>query len=224
MLAESSKYGEVIIRRVYGDWTSRNLASWKAVLQEHALTPTQQFANVAGKNATDSAMIIDAMDILHGSRVGGFCLVSSDSDYTRLATRIREAGLFVMGIGETKTPTAFRQACHVFVSTDNLRLARTPEVGRPKVGKPVVEEARRVPEDAVTLLQQAFENVVRDDGSAHPGEMGEALRRLDPAFDSRTYGFSKLVDLIQALPQVFEVVRRQELGPGAVYVRRKRSS
>ena len=224
MLAESSKYGEVIIRRVYGDWTSRNLASWKAVLQEHALTPTQQFANVAGKNATDSAMIIDAMDILHGSRVGGFCLVSSDSDYTRLATRIREAGLFVMGIGETKTPTAFRQACHVFVSTDNLRLARTPEVGRPKVGKPVVEEARRVPEDAVTLLQQAFENVVRDDGSAHPGEMGEALRRLDPAFDSRTYGFSKLVDLIQALPKVFEVVRRQELGPGAVYVRRKRSS
>jgi len=224
MLAEASKYGEVIIRRVYGDWTSRNLASWKTTLQEHALTPTQQFANVAGKNATDSAMIIDAMDILHGELVGGFCLVSSDSDYTRLATRIREAGLFVMGIGEPKTPGAFRQACHVFVSTDNLKLARKAEPGRTRARRSVSEEARRVPEDAVKLLEQAFENVVKDDGYGHVGEMGEGLRRLNPAFDSRTYGFSKLVDLIQALPKQFEVVRRKELGPGAVYVRRKRST
>src|SRR3989454_9039610 len=121
MLAEASKYGSVLVRRVYGDWTSPQMNRWKRVLQEHGLVPVQQFANVSGKNATDSAMIIDAMDILHSKLVKGFCLVSSDSDYTRLATRIREAGLFVMGIGEPKTPQAFRQACHVFVSTENLR-------------------------------------------------------------------------------------------------------
>ncbi|EQD67977.1 protein containing DUF88, partial [mine drainage metagenome] len=120
MLEEASKYGTLIIRRVYGDWTSPSLQSWRAVLQEHALDPEQQFSNVAGKNATDSALIIDAMDILHRGVVRGFCIVSSDSDYTRLAKRIREEGFFVMGIGRAATPAAFRNACHVFVSAENL--------------------------------------------------------------------------------------------------------
>ncbi|HEX9430561.1 MAG TPA: NYN domain-containing protein, partial [Candidatus Bathyarchaeia archaeon] len=110
MLAEASKYGSVVIRRVYGDWTSTQMSAWKQTLQNFALVPEQQFANISGKNATDSAMIIDAMDILHGGVVKGFCIVSSDSDFTRLATRIREDGLFVMGIGESKTPEAFRRA------------------------------------------------------------------------------------------------------------------
>src|SRR2546422_3195827 len=154
MLAEASKYGSVLIRRVYGDWTSPQMTRWKRVLQDHALVPVQQFANVSGKNATDSAIIIDAMDILHGKLVKGFCLVSSDSDYTRLATRIREAGLFVMGIGESKTPQAFRNACHVFVSTDNLRQVA--------VAKPSLEPSSR--EAARGILLGAFAKVGEEHG------------------------------------------------------------
>lgn len=219
MLDEASKYGALIIRKVYGDWTSGRMKSWKEVLQEHALTPMQQFANVKGKNATDSAMIIDAMDILHSKLIDGFCIVSSDSDYTRLATRIREAGLFVVGIGEPKTPASFRRACHVFVSTENLRLAQV----RPVEHERPTKESEQSANEAMKILERAFDNVVRDDGLAVMAELGEALRRLDSAFDSRTYGYAKLLDLIQAVPDVFVVERRKELGPGAVYVRKKQS-
>ena len=121
MLAETSKYGNVIIRRIYGDWTTANMNGWKEMLQTHAIQPIQQFRYTIGKNATDSAMIIDAMDILYEDRVEGFCLVSSDSDYTRLATRIREKGIFVMGVGKKMTPRAFVNACDVFVFTENLQ-------------------------------------------------------------------------------------------------------
>jgi len=211
MLAEASKYGSVLIRRVYGDWTSPQMTRWKRVLQDHALVPVQQFANVSGKNATDSAMIIDAMDILHSKLVKGFCLVSSDSDYTRLATRIREAGLFVMGIGESKTPAAFRNACHVFVSTDNLRHVA--------VAKPSLEPSSR--EAAREILLRAYDKIEKDDGLARLDELGQVLRRLDPSFDPRTYGEPRLVDLIRALPDTFAIERPKDAGPGELYVRRK---
>jgi hypothetical protein len=217
MLAEASKYGALIIRRIYGDWTSSHMKSWKEVLQEHALTPIQQFPNVKGKNATDSTMIIDTMDILYDKRIDGVCLVSSDSDYTRLATRIREAGLFVLGIGKSETPVSFRRACHIFVSTENLRQPKA----QPKKKDRSVNAASKPERNVKIILEQAFNNVVRDDGLAAMAELGEALRRLDPAFDSRTYGYPKLVDLIQALPKVFVVERKKEYGPGAVYVKKK---
>lgn len=221
MLAEASKYGSVVIRRVYGDWSSTHMSGWKKIHQEHALIPIQQFPNVSGKNATDSAMIIDAMDILHSDVVRGFCIVSSDSDYTRLATRLREAGLFVMGVGEAKTPDAFRRACHIFVLIENLKSEGgfSTATGPGKKGSAL--KGRQSVTDALDILDSAFENVVRDDGLAHMAELGEALRRLDPAFDTRTYGKFKLVDLINALPEVFVVERKEEFGPGAVYVRRK---
>src|SRR2546425_8897625 len=211
MLAEASKYGSVLVRRVYGDWTSPQMNRWKRVLQEHGLVPVQQFANVSGKNATDSAMIIDAMDILHSKLVKGFCLVSSDSDYTRLATRIREAGLFVMGIGEPKTPAAFRNACHVFVSTDNLRQVA--------VAKPSLEPSSR--EAAREILLRAFDKIEKDDGLARLDDLGQVLRRLDPSFDPRTHGEPRLVDLIRALPDTFSIERPKDAGPGELYVRRK---
>lgn len=217
MLAEVSKYGELTIRKVYGDWTSSQMKSWKKVLQEHALNPMQQFPNTVGKNATDSAMIIDAMDILHSDLVGGFCIVSSDSDYTRLATRIREAGLLVVGIGRSKTPSSFRQACHVFVATENLGVAKDQKTKSGRIKKQIGQSL----DEAMEILEQAWELVVQDDGLTNMAELGIALRRLNSAFDPRTYGYSKLVDLIQAIPDVFVVERRKELGTGAVYVRKK---
>src|SRR5208282_303462 len=144
MLAEAAKYGSVEIRRVYGDWASGKLSSWRPTVQEHALVPIQQFTAVSGKNATDSALIIDAMDILHSGRVRGFCIVSSDSDFTRLATRLRESGMFVVGIGRAQTPAAFRNACNVFVATENLLsgpgIADRPTAG---VSKDQVPKARQ---------------------------------------------------------------------------------
>ncbi len=232
MLSEVSKFGTPIIRKVYGDWTSTQLAPWKQVLQEHSLHPEQQFANVSGKNATDSAMIIDAMDMLHQGIVKGFVLVSSDSDYTALARRIREAGLLVIGIGKAATPEAFRRACHVFISTENLAPVATAlpppterliETGRPAPPTPPAPTPRAPLSDAVGILNRAFDNVDQGDGVVHLAELGKALYLLDPAFDPRTYGRAKLVDLIQSFPDLFEVERRTELGPGAVYVRRRKS-
>ncbi len=228
MLAEVSKFGTPIIRRVYGDWTSTQLGSWKRVLQEHSLHPVQQFANVSGKNATDSAMIIDAMDILHQGIVKGFVLVSSDSDYTALACRIREEGLHVIGIGKAETPESFRRACHIFISIENLvPLIPAPEAvtGRETPTPPQVPipspPARSPPSEALGILNRAFDNVDQGDGVVHLAGLGQALYQLDPAFDPRTYGKPKLVDLIESFPDAFAVERRTERGPGAVYVRRK---
>ncbi|OGS48016.1 MAG: hypothetical protein A3K68_00810 [Euryarchaeota archaeon RBG_16_68_13] len=215
MLAEASKYGAVVIRRVYGDWSSTRMTGWRKGLAEHALVPIQQFPNISRKNATDSAMIIDAMDILHSEVVKGFCIVSSDSDYTRLATRVREAGLLVMGIGEAKTPEAFRRSCHVFVLTENLEPPETPASPATHRQQP------RNPRDALQILRRAFDNVAGDEDRVHLGALADALRKLDSAFDPRTYGKSKLVDLMLALPDTFAVERPHKPGIGAVYVRRK---
>jgi NYN domain/OST-HTH/LOTUS domain len=229
MLAETGKYGLVTIRRIYGDWTSQNMKGWKDALQVHAIQPFQQFRYTIGKNATDSAMIIDAMDILYSGVVSGFCLVSSDSDYTRLATRIREKGLFVMGIGKRMTPRAFINACEIFVYTENL--VGEPEQSRPEPSPKrravrVPRRAQQAPEPTVPsspsqLLKRAFEMAVQEDGWAFLGTMGSRLRQLDPSFDPRTYGSRQLSTLIRTYPNIFEVkeVKTEEEGPAHVYVR-----
>lgn len=229
MLAETTKYGNVVIRRIYGDWTTANMNGWKDTLQTHAIQPIQQFRYTVGKNATDSAMIIDAMDTLYEDRVDGFCLVSSDSDYTRLATRIREKGVFVMGIGKKMTPRAFVNACDVFVFTENLQKENQPqppkkpkEQARKSEKAEKVEEVEQPPSEALSLLKQAFDLAVQDDGWAFLGMMGTHLRQLDPSFDPRTYGYKQLSQLIRAYTNVFEQKMGQK-GDGTfnVYVRLK---
>lgn len=217
MLAEASKYGSVKVRRVYGDWTSKQMESWRRELQEHAIIPIQQFPNVSGKNATDSALIIEAMDLLHSGTVEGFCIVSSDSDYSRLAMRIREEGLFIMAIGEKKTHDSLRKACDVFVLTDNLKFRDdVKSKGRPKQAGMSPKKAM----DARKILIGAFDDVVGEDGYALMASLGAQLRKLDPGFDPRSYGASKLVNLIENLPKDFKIERRGDGGSGVVLVRR----
>lgn len=222
MLVEAGKYGMVTVRRIYGDWTTSSMNSWKDVLNYHAIQPVQQFRYTIGKNATDSAMIIDAMDLLHSGVVEGFVLVSSDSDYTRLATRIRESGVFVMGIGKKSTPKPFVNACDVFVYTENIvpeaRPARSS--GTRRGGKKKGKAAETDP-DPVPILRQAFEMAVQQDGWARLDHMGNALYQLDPAFDPRTYGHRQLSRLIGSFKNLFET-RTQEIdGSVLIYVKLK---
>ena len=233
MLVEAARYGQVTVRRIYGDWTMSNMNSWKDTLNFHAFQPIQQFRYTVGKNATYSAMIIDAMDIMHSGVVEGFCLVSSDSDYTRLATRIRETGIFVMGIGEKKTPKPFVNACDLFVYTENLvtteKKAPRPaakkkvEDKRAKPSKAEVEKAEveKAEADPMPILEQAFEMAVREDGWARLDVMGTNLYQLDPSFDPRTYGQKQLSRLVRSLKDAFEM-RSQEIdGSMLIYVKMK---
>jgi len=228
MLAEAGKYGQVTVRRIYGDWTTSNMNSWKDVLNFHAVQPVQQFRYTIGKNATDSAMIIDAMDLLHTGVVDGFCLASSDSDYTRLATRIRESGVFVMGMGAKKTPKPFVNACDVFVYTENLvseqkalhaRSQRKP-VKKPKDvsrNQPVEAEPEQEQEpEAMTLIRQAYEMSVQEDGWSRLDHLGNALYQLDPAFDPRTYGHGQLSRLIASYKDYFQM-RTQEIDGSTLF-------
>ena len=228
MLAESSRYGTLTIRRIYGDWTTANMGGWKDNLQSYAIQPIQQFRYTIGKNATDSAMIIDAMDLLFSGVVDGFCLVSSDSDYTRLATRIREKGFFVMGIGQKKTPRAFVSACDVFVYTENLMPRAKPAPRRLKLKQEPMKEKEHEPStpdptpDPSPLLKQAFEIAVQEDGWAFLGTLGHHLRQLDPGFDARTYGHSQLSALVKANTSLFEIrEEKAEEGNSVIYVRLK---
>lgn len=220
MLAEVSKYGRTTLRRIYGDWTTPNMNGWKETLQENAIQPVQQFRYTVGKNATDSAMIIDAMDILHSGVAGGFCLVSSDSDYTRLATRIREKGVFVMGIGQQKTPKAFTNACDLFVFAENL--VSQVEKGGAKSKSPSLPAVTEPVAKALPLLKKAFKLCVQDDGWAHLGPVGNALRDLDPSFDHRTYGCTSLTALIAKFPESIETrEEKKENGSAVVLVKFK---
>jgi uncharacterized LabA/DUF88 family protein len=229
MLAEAGKYGLVTVRRIYGDWTTANMGGWKETLHTYAIQPIQQFRYSVGKNATDSAMIIDAMDILYTQRVDGFCLVSSDSDYTRLATRIRENRVFVIGIGKKLTPRAFVNACDVFVYAENL-LKPPPvsvEKSAPK-NEPTTDAAaskqKSRPElapEVLPLFKRAFDLAVQDDGWAHLGMLGQHLRQLDPSFDPRTYGFKQLSLLVKGHPEIFEVKGVGEQGASHIYMRLK---
>ncbi len=203
ILSETGKYGAISIRRIYGDWTTANMGGWKESLNNHAIQPIQQFRYTVGKNATDSALIIDAMDILHSKLADGFCLVSSDSDYTRLATRIRETGFFVMGIGQLKTPKPFVNACNLFIYTENLM---PPEAARRTAGgRRGKKEEAPVRADPLPLLRKAFDMAVEENGWAKMGSIGMALRQLDPGFDPRTYGCRQLSQLFKPLDKYFEL-------------------
>jgi uncharacterized LabA/DUF88 family protein len=236
MLAETGKYGLVTIRRIYGDWTTPNMGGWKDTLNNHAFQPIQQFRYSVGKNATDSAMIIDAMDILYMARIDGFCLVSSDADYTRLATRIRENRLFVMGIGKKLTPLAFRNACDIFVFAENLAKPPPPaprerskpeptstsDTAAPKE-EPKEESKSELPAEVQTLFKKAFDLAGQDEW-AFLGSLGHHLRQLDPSFDSRTYGYRQLSLLVKGHPEFFEVKPTNEQGSGHLNVRLKKAA
>ena len=234
MLVEAGRHGQVTVRRIYGDWTTSNMNSWKETLNYHAFQPIQQFRYTVGKNVTDSAMIIDAMDILHLGVVDGFCLVSSDSDYTRLATRIREAGVFVMGIGEKKTPKAFVNACDLFVYTENLvaekkatQQRRTQSTRTKKTtaatdtSADATTEAEKEESDPMPVLSQAFEMAVGQDGWARLDVMGNAIYQVDPGFDPRTYGHKQLSRMLNKLKDKFEMRTKDLEGQLIFYVRMK---
>ena len=233
VMAEVAVYGTPTIKRIYGDWTTPNLASWKPLLLENAITPVQQYGYTTGKNSTDSAMIIDAMDILYTGQVDGFVLVSSDSDFTRLAIRLREAGKKVYGMGEKKAPNPFIVACDKFVYIEVIRSAaqqeRAEEAAReepkepPKPARraarkkgaeaapppaPEAEPPSRVPKEIITLLADSVEMLADEDGYAPLGEVANLLVRKKRDFDPRNFGFSKLSKLVKALPR-FEVDVRQ---------------
>lgn len=212
MLTETVKYGTVTVRRIYGDWTSPQMSTWKNALQSHAIQPVQQFRYTVGKNATDSALIIDAMDLLHGGNLSGFCIVSSDSDYTRLATRIREAGLFVMGIGERKTPEALVKACEVFVYLENLP---SPTPQKEEIQKKSSPDWIKKVNDAVEMSEQ-------EDGWTFLGQVGSNLRKLDPAFDPRSYGHNQLSSLVRTRPDLLETrSSNSKGGTSLIYVKMK---
>jgi uncharacterized LabA/DUF88 family protein len=227
LLAEVAKYGTAHVKRAYGDWTGTTLKGWKDQLLAQSIQPIQQFAYTSGKNATDSAMVIDAMDLLYSGRFDGFCLVSSDSDFTRLAARLRESGLTVYGFGERKTPKPFVAACDKFIYIENLR----------RDGETAAEAAGQVPAAArrasaaqlkrnatlVNQLRYAVEAASDDDGWAQLGQVGMLITKQQPDFDSRSYGYAKLSDLMAATT-LFELERRS-LGDGrqgAIYIRDKR--
>ena len=231
IIEEVSKYGKATIRRIYGDWTNNQMNSWKEIINQYSINPIQKFAYTTGKNSTDSSLIIDAMDILHGQNVDGFCIVSSDSDYTGLAKRIREEGLFVMGIGRRKTPIAFVNSCEIFTFAENLlpeiELAEeTVEVKveektekkirkkkfetsdvKPKKSSPAVIEKPEVkhevrvviPKLNISIIDKAFEISTNEEDEANIAKVGSSLRKIDPSFDSRTYGFKTLTQLIKSI-------------------------
>lgn len=212
ILEEVSKQGTITIRRIYGDWTTTGMSGWKDLLNANAIQPVQQFAYTKGKNSTDSALIIDAMDILHGELVDAFCIVSSDSDYTRLATRLRESGLFVMGVGEQKTPDAFVKACERFIYVENLDVHEEPK--SPQKRNNGTKKAASAPLSANTGLmrkvRKAFNIAKGEEESASLSKIGQALRRLDPGFDPRSFGHASLSSLINALKDQLEITREEK--------------
>ena len=201
MMEEIAKYGNPTVKRIYGDWTKPNLSKWKNLLLQNAITPIQQYGYTTGKNATDYAMIIDAMDLLYSEKVNGFCLVSSDSDFTRLATRLREAGMNVIGIGEKKTPEPFIVACDRFIYIEILKKEveneNTPN--QSKGSKQVKNQVDKVTPKVVKLIASTISDLADDDGWAFLGDVGSLLMKKQPNFDSRNYGFEKLTPLINSI-------------------------
>jgi uncharacterized LabA/DUF88 family protein len=226
LLAEVAKYGTAHVKRAYGDWTGTSLKGWKDQLLAQSIQPIQQFAYTRGKNATDAAMVIDAMDLLYSGRFDGFCIVSSDSDFTRLAARIRESGLTVYGFGERKTPKPFVAACDKFIYIENLTYPESLATHAGEVAKPAPRAtAAQLKGDSalVSLLRNAVEAASDDDGWAALASIGNIITNQRPDFDSRTYGYAKLSDLIVATT-LFETERRSagDGKPGIIYAREKR--
>jgi len=207
MMEEIAKYGNPTIKRIYGDWTKPNLSKWKTLLLENAITPIQQYGYTTGKNATDSAMIIDAMDILYSEKVNGFCLVSSDSDFTRLATRLREAGMQVIGIGEKKTPNPFIVACDKFIYIEVLRNL-VDKKGGLNARKTKKESVDKITQKDVKLISTTISDLSDEDGWAFLGDVGGLLQKKRPNFDSRNYGYEKLTPLIKSIGE-FELEQRE---------------
>ncbi|MDO6739192.1 NYN domain-containing protein [Wenyingzhuangia sp. 2_MG-2023] len=205
MMEEIAKYGNPTIKRIYGDWTKPHLGKWKDILLENAITPIQQYAYTTGKNATDSAMIIDAMDILYSEKVQGFCLVSSDSDFTKLATRLREAGMQVIGIGEKKTPTPFIVACDKFIYIEVLRKIQDKKENTKTSEK---DNFDNISPKIIKMIKATISDVSDDDGWAFLGDVGSLLQKKRPSFDSRNYGFEKLTPMMNAIDE-FEIEQRE---------------
>lgn len=209
MLEEIAKYGTPTFKRIYADWTKPTVSGWKNVLLEHSITPIHQYSYTSGKNATDSSMIIDAMDILYTGRVDGFCIVSSDSDFTRLATRLREAGMKVFGMGEKKTPNAFISACDKFIYIEILRNHDEDDKATNKVikNKPGLhqksvsekETVRTVNKQLIKLIADSINDIADEDGWAFLGEVGNLVLKKQPDFDPRNYGFKKLAPFIKSI-------------------------
>ncbi|NIJ52826.1 NYN domain-containing protein [Dyadobacter arcticus] len=224
MLEEVSKYGKATVRRIYGDWTSSHMNSWKETVNNHSISPIQKFSYTTGKNSTDSSLIIDAMDILHSKSVDGFCIVSSDSDYTGLAKRIREEGLFVMGIGRKTTPLAFVNSCEIFTFSENLIAELDVVVEEPEIKKVDVTPQEKIqkevkkpdiktkfPKIDITVIDKAFEISTNEEEEALISKVGSSLRKIDPSFDSRTYGFKTLTQLLKSLSK-YKIVNNEVNG------------
>ena len=218
MLEEIAKYGNPSIKRIYGDWTKPSLAKWKDVLLKNAITPIQQYGYTTGKNATDSAMIIDAMDILYSGKVNGFSLVSSDSDFTRLAIRLREAGMTVFGIGERKTPDPFIVSCDKFIYLEILERTGIGESTAPS--KNAKNSVDRITPKVVNLILSTIADVEDEEGWAFLGEVGTLLQKKQPNFDARNYGFKKLTPLVKSIDKIEIGSRKNPKGNGnLIYVR-----
>jgi len=226
MMEEIAKYGNPTIKRIYGDWTKPTLSKWKPLLLENAIMPIQQYGYTQGKNSTDSAMIIDAMDILYSEKVDGFCIVSSDSDFTRLATRLREAGMKVYGIGEKKTPEPFIVACDKFIYIEILKtLSEESDPEDTKSKSPVVSNVDKITPKVIKLISTTIFDLADDDGWAFLGDVGNLLQKKQPNFDARNYGFQKLTPLIKSI-KIFEIeIRENPKGRiKLIYVRNKKKS
>lgn len=222
MMEEIAKYGNPTIKRIYGDWTRPGLSKWKNLLLENAITPIQQYGYTSGKNATDSAMIIDAMDILYSGKVNGFCLVSSDSDFTRLATRLREAGMQVLGIGEKKTPNPFIVACDKFIYIEILKKHPEEKATSKETTEPSVD---KITEKEINLIRATINDLSDDDGWAFLGDVGSLIQKKQPNFDSRNYGFEKLTPLIKSTDR-FDIEQRETTKSRhkLIYVRNRKSA
>lgn len=223
ILEEVSKYGKVTIRRIYGDWTLNQMNSWKEILNDLSFTPIQKFSYTTGKNSTDTSLIIDAMDILHDKIVDGFCIVSSDSDYTGLAKRIREEGIFVMGVGEKKTPNAFVQSCEIFTYCENIQpeIVQEPKTkSNSKTKKSTKPPTPKLSTDVTKVVDKAFDISVNEEEDAHIAQIGMNLRKINPSFDPRAYGYRNLTQLLRAMPE-YDVIRNEVGGLNHPLVRRK---
>ena len=225
MMEEIAKYGVPTFKRIYGDWTKPNLAGWKNVLLENAITPVQQYGYTKGKNSTDSAMIIDAMDILYTGKVDGFCIVSSDSDFTKLATRLRESGMKVFGFGEKKTPRPFIVACDKFIYLEILKefsSTTSPDSEKPKSSKQ--ETVQQMNTEIVKIISTTVNDIADEDGWAFLGDVGNLLIKKKPDFDPRNYGFDKLTPMIKSLKNHFEIDERltERASIKLVYIKTKK--
>ena len=225
MMEEIAKYGTPTFKRIYGDWTKPTTSGWKTVLLENAITPIQQYSYTVGKNATDSAMIIDAMDILYSGKVDGFCIVSSDSDFTRLATRLREAGMLVIGIGERKTPEPFITACDKFIYIEILSVEdQSPDAERPsrKNRRPKKEQDNQADKRTIKLVKSSINDLADESGWAFLGEVGTLILKKQPNFDPRNYGFKKLLHFMKSIDSIEVDERQSETGTSRhIYVRVK---